>query len=511
MLFYVLAIPYRLTGARSDGLLLGALAVNGLSLFVIVRTLLRRGGVALAAGGIACFGFAMWTLGASWLWYPWNPNIVLLPFAAFVVLTWAVSMGSGRDLPFLAVVGSFLIQSHVAYGLAVVGLSACACFLLWQDRGHASEIGEAPAPIRRSVVATGIVIVLLWLPPVIDAVLRGGGNFRDLADFWLGGGDKSLGVVPALKLMALAFSTRAPWLGFSEPTKLFAGVVPLGVPVPIGFIFLVVATGIAARRKDRPALVLCLVVLLGIGLGIVSLSRIVGVPYTYLIYWTRILAAAGWLASAWALGRALPGRLGARSRKAGAAGAVVIMLVVAVLFGWSAARAGIGPREEQKLSAELASIVPRVATMLRHASGPVFVDAASKFYPGTFQPGLMLALEQRGIPVRTRLVDTLRFGSHYTVTHPRDGVRVVSSSADITAEEDSGGTMIAESSSPVAAPKGVPPKEQGEDDFEYLQRFRDLNPNPGLYERFLAYWDPTEPVAVFSYQPASSAPTGKEP
>ena len=55
ILFYVLAVPYRLTGGRSIGLLLGALLINGAAILGMALIARRHGGTPYRVGKtIAC-------------------------------------------------------------------------------------------------------------------------------------------------------------------------------------------------------------------------------------------------------------------------------------------------------------------------------------------------------------------------------------------------------------------------------------------------------------------------
>jgi hypothetical protein len=243
VLFEILAAPYQVFG--TGGLLVGALLINGVAMWIIATRLYQAGGVAVATFGIACFWATSWSLGLSWVWYPWNPNIAMLPFAALLVLTWTSARNSRWDLPLLALVASFLAQTHVAYAPFVVALVPIALF----GRGRRRAPGLVPpanppraARDRTPAFLAIAVLVVAWLPPIVDALVHDGGNLRDLVDFWLAD-HQTMGLGSAVRIVFLELSVRAPWLGFHEPTFLGA-VAPRGTPVPIG-LFLVVGAAIA--------------------------------------------------------------------------------------------------------------------------------------------------------------------------------------------------------------------------------------------------------------------------
>jgi hypothetical protein len=464
-MFYALALPYRVTAAQVDGLLVGALLINAAAFSIITYVLFRRGGITLAALGIAFFGFAIWSVGASFLWYPWNPTVALLPFAATLVLTWAVSCGSARAIPVLAAAASFLVQTHVEYTPLVAGFIACAVVGFWRSRGSSVDPRHEhqSTSLRCVLLATAAVVVVAWIPSLVDAAIHGGGNLRDLIRFGLDS-HSSLGLSSAVKIMGLELSLRAPWLGFHEPlSALFqGGVAPQGFPLPVGLFVLLIATAVAGSRHDREALRLCLIVLVSIGLATLSVANIVGTPYPYLIYFLRVLAAATWLAATWSLLHALQARLATNAERlwsrvvpaisvAAAAGATVALT-------WSAVSAGIGPSEDSASSEALARLMPTVLRTVEHRRGAVLVDAPSTFGGTGFRSGLMFQLEQHGITAQARRTDAFMYGSHYTdLRHVQTRLLVAVDDNEIAAAHDAGAQLLAEYRQPPPYPAFAQP------------------------------------------------------
>jgi hypothetical protein len=452
LLFYALALTYRVTANRVDGLLLGVLLINALALIVITRVLLRRGGITIAALGIAFFGLAMWSIGTSFLWYPWNPTVALLPFAATLVLTWAVSCGSTRAIPVLAAAASFLVQTHVEYTPLVAGFVACAVIGFWRSRQVPvdPQRERTPPPLRRALLATAAVLVVAWLPPAVDAAIHGGGNLRDLIRFGFNN-HHTLGMSSAAKIMGLELSLRAPWLGFHEPlSALFqGGVAPNGSPIPAGLIVLLFATTLAGRRHDRQALRLCLIVLVSLGISTFSVANIVGTPYPYLIYFLRILAAASWLAATWTFLRALQARLPTQAERLWPfvvpGVSVAAAAIVTVVLTWSAVSAGVSPSDDHASSEALAHLMPTVLKMAEYRRGPVLVDASSSFGGIGFRSGLMFQLEQHGVAARTPKAAAFMYGSHYTdVGHVQATLLIAVDDSEIAAAHDAGAQLLAE-------------------------------------------------------------------
>ncbi|HEX5586506.1 MAG TPA: hypothetical protein VFZ17_04310 [Acidimicrobiia bacterium] len=479
VLFYLQALPYRILGSTSDALLVGSVLVNALSVVVLARTLWRVAGTAFAVACLACVGFAMWTLGTSWLWYTWNPNLALLAFACFLALAWSVSVGNLGDLPWLAAFGTLVVQAHVGYALVVIVIATTAGALWWVDR-RTRETHDVPA--RRPLLVTLLVLVVLWAAPVLDALEHGGGNLRELAEFFLEDNPHA-GWRTASRIMGLALSERGPWLGFAEPVK-FADVLdPRGTPIPWGLLLLVGATILAVRRRDVLARNLCVICLVAIAVGLVSLSRIVGDIFVYMVFWTRVIAAFSWVVAIWTLLRGLRGDVGVRVRHfarplAFAAGAVALTLLCV-----SALRAGIGPWAETsaRQGEEVASIVPDIVENLGTSSHVHLSSDAQSFYAGTFHAGLELLLAQQGFDTDD--------------TDDAVELEVVVGSEAILQRRAAGDVPIALSRAPGRDPRNVPPPHDGEELSAYLDRLESIAPRK--FHALVRARDPASPIAVY--------------
>ena len=494
LLFEILAGPYRVFG--TGGLLVGALLINGVSMWIIATRLYRAGGVAVATFGISCFWATLWSLGLSWVWYPWNPNIAMLPFAALLVLTWTSARNSEWDLPLLALVASFLVQTHVAYAPFVVALVPIALL----GRGRRRAPGLVPptnprsAARRRAPAFLAVaVLVVAWLPPLVDALAHEGGNLRDLVDFWLAD-HQTMGFGSAVRVVFLELSVRAPWLGFHEPTFLGA-VAPRGTPVPIGLFLVVGATVAAWRAGDRFALRCALTVLACIGVAILSVARIVGFAYPYLVFATRVIGAASVLVTFWILVRLVSRERHPRLRPAITGVAVVVGTLVVAGCTISAGRAGIGTADEQRASSTLSRVAADALPNVPDADR-VDVDSGESFSGSSFKVGLMYYLVQHGDQVTTDGSDDLRLGSHYTTSEPTDTSLVVTAGPQEFDRVAATHRLLAESARPVRFPVGAPPPRPGEDPHVYLRRVRD-RVDRATYRRLVTYMTGRYPIAVF--------------
>ena len=494
LLFEILAGPYRVFG--TGGLQAGALLINGVAMWIIATRLYRAGGIAVATFGIACFWASMWSLGMSWVWYPWNPNIAMLPLAALLVLTWTSARNSRWDLPLLALVASFLAQTHVAYAPFVVALVPIALLGRGRRRAPALEPRENPRRAARrrapAFLAVGVLVVA-WLPPLVDALAHDGGNLRDLVDFWFAD-HQTMGFGSAVRVVFLELSVRAPWLGFHEPTFLGA-VAPRGTPIPIGLLLVVGAAVAAWRAGDRFALRCALTVLACIGVAVLSVARIVGFAYPYLVFATRVIGAASVLVTFWIVVRLVSRERHPRLRGAITGVAVVVGTFVVVVCTISAGRAGIGTADEQRAASTLSRVAADALPNMA-AADRVRVDSGASFSGSSFKVGLMYYLVQHGYEVTTDRSDELRLGSHYTSSEPSDTSLVVTAGPQEFDRVAPTHRLLAESARPVRFPVGAPPPHPGEDPYVYLRRVRD-RVDRATYRRLVTYMTGRYPIAVF--------------
>lgn len=452
LLFYLHAVPYRLLGSTSDSLLVGSVLVNAISIVVLTRTLLRTAGMVFTIACLACVGFTMWTLGTSWLWFTWNPNLALLAFAAFLALAWSVSIGRVHDLPWLAGFGTLVVQSHVGYALVVGAVAVTAGASCW----HVHRARTAPrSPVRRPLLITLVVLGVLWFPPALEAIQHEGGNLRALANFWTAG-HQGAGWHTAVRIMGLALSERGPWLGFAEPVKFTDVLDPRGTPIPWAFLALVTATIVAARRRDVLARNLCVICLVAIAAGAVAMSRIVGDIFIYMVFWTRVIAAFSWIAAAWALLRALPIDVRHRARRAAPALVAGVGVAVLALLSVSALSTGVGPWAEpgDRQGAEIERIMPDLVKTLGSARHVQLSSDPSSFSAGTFHAALDLELAQRGYRIGQDTDDAVR-------------LEVVAGSEAILDRRAEGSEPLV-----ISRPSSFeqPPRRRGEDFFAYLAR-----------------------------------------
>jgi hypothetical protein len=144
ILYYLLAGPFRLLGSHPNGMYMGAVAVNLLSLLLSVYLLFRRRSGAQFVVAAALIAVLFWGLGAPVLVEAWNPDLPLFPYLPLVVggIGTVLALTLHAERPSLAKLWAVLRSRPT---LLAVGVTA------WRARRlqAARRIGRQPAaPLR---------------------------------------------------------------------------------------------------------------------------------------------------------------------------------------------------------------------------------------------------------------------------------------------------------------------------------------------------------------------------
>jgi hypothetical protein len=405
--FYLLTPFYRAFGSSSWAMQAGTIVLDLAALGAALGIAARRGGTRLVVAvgcllALLCLGY-----GLTALTQPWNPYLPLLWWVVFLLAVWSVLCDDVAMLPVAVAAGSLCAQTHVPYlGLAVgVGsIAVLAAARAW--------LGAAPgSDERRRIARWGATALLvggaLWIPPLVDQAVNDPGNLQALQDHLVtpSGSDESVGMGRGVEL-ALRHLDVAGLVGEAraDGTLVDASAHTDGSLVP-GIVLLAVwfAAALVARRLGPPALVrLHLVVAVGLVFGVVSISRILGKEWYYLMLWAWGVTALLVLSIGWTAAVVI-GRLHQRGPPgaAWALGGVVAATVLAVVVAVTAAVTLDPP--ESHLSSTLGRIVPPTAAALERGDGAstgedgryqVAWDDA--YYFGSQGYGLVSELERAG-------------------------------------------------------------------------------------------------------------------
>ncbi len=397
--FYLVAPFYRALGQTSAVLYAGACVVNTAAALAIVASLRIAGGRAAGvAGAVGVLGWlaAFGNVCVS----PWNPLLIVLPLAAFLVLSALTCSGARWSAPAAALFGAFAAQTHVAAvpTVAVVGLVVAVSLL-----GAASRGGKG-RPLAVLLVFVAVVVVT-HLPPLLEQVGAGPhGNLQKLVRFFMNRPEPVKPLAHAIKNLFLATG----WLPDRalEMTLRTEGEIPrvMGwdpVPPSIGWTAKVIlvlhaallVTGgiVAARRRDALGVALIAVGLLGELSALASLRSSVGPDYYYLLFWTTAASTVAWIGGLTAITRAA-------APPARALAACAAVLLGAASFGVTLLQRGWIVRNHPApvIQPTLRDVQRAVRDRLERegAAAVVHVDGAWEY-----NVGLMLELLKDGVPV----------------------------------------------------------------------------------------------------------------
>ena len=343
LLFYAIALPLRLFGPV--GLQLTAGVVNLAAVVGLLVTLYRRGGQLLTVIGAVLVLLLIRAMQIE-IVSVWNPWVPILPLALAIALTWSVWSRDWWALPWLALVVTFIVQSHV--GFAATGAFLLGSSAVWTvievvrtrrrhdpmhahaepqrddavsagpgaeetvteetvtvDPGPEEASGPAAAPERIGAalaVAAGVLVVL-WLPPLIDQIIHHPGNVTAILDFVRSGqpGEHKVGAGTGLEIVSQVVGING---------TLFRGInrfalLPLAgssvwslLAVLLPFL---AATGVAVWRRAYDAVRLAVIVAALVLIAWLSMAQITGPPYPYIAEWLVVVAAFLWLSTIWSV------------------------------------------------------------------------------------------------------------------------------------------------------------------------------------------------------------------
>ena len=133
--------------------------LNTLAIIACVALARRRGGFVLMFA--AAFGISLMcqSLPGEAMHDIWNPAAALFPFLALMFVGWSLACGEYRLLPLAALLGSFVVQTHLMYlapTLVVLGVGLGGSCCGWRSgaaagagpprHGASGEVGEGDAP-----------------------------------------------------------------------------------------------------------------------------------------------------------------------------------------------------------------------------------------------------------------------------------------------------------------------------------------------------------------------------
>ena len=414
VLFYLLAPFVRILGPGGPGLYLGAIAISGAALIATVAFLWRHLGPVAALWAAMAIDVYCLCLRVGTLREPWNPYLVAAPMVLFVVLWAAAITGSPGAGVWAVVIGSYEVQTHIATAGFVITMWAILAgwaVVRARRRHRVGAIGPhwwSPARI------TGVVaLALMWLPPVVELWRDRPNNLSLLWDFFTTP-QATPPFAESLRSAANAL-TIVPFGYHDYVLTLNRSGTELAIGTALMVVGLIVAVALGWRRRQPFSLALAAGAVLGVVLGVISLSRTAGPAYLYFAVWLAYVP----LSLALAIGVALLTPAHPTRRSWAGLGRPILALSVAAAIGVAAVTvrsdlrmgpvktittgagpwpAGTAPTPQARSRSlrDTAALTTAARSVLRPSDRWVgFTVATSSLWP--YVAGMVLELDESGI------------------------------------------------------------------------------------------------------------------
>jgi hypothetical protein len=402
LLFYLFAPLSLLSGHASWSTIVSGALLHIVAIAWGARLAWRRGGLGLTLLVLLTFSLTMLAARYRLLTEPWNPHVALPFYVCFVLLIWSVALGDRWQAVGVAVVGTYLVQTHIGY-LPLVAAGVVAGIAIVVVDGIRAR--RPFAPWRAPVLVSAAVGLVLWAPPIIEQLTHDPGNLRLVARYFLDHPDATLGLRRSLWAFAQQYRPIPRWLGGNESyqplTFVPARTSLVWMAVPAA---LLIGTVVVARRRRLTA-PLRLAVVLGVAFlsGIVALARAKERGWDYMALWRYPTAILVVVVAVWTV-RLAAGPLTCATRT----GAIVVCVLA--LLG------GTIPVARDVLAAHnVSASTDAIASILRQLDGrgipdsPFMVERGGAGEVGV-NSAIVNALDRDGAPVKVPRADAIIWG-----------------------------------------------------------------------------------------------------
>lgn len=415
--FWLLAPTYRVLGSSAWAMFAAAAAIHVAALATAAWLARRRGGLPLLLGTTAVLAVLVSGYGAEFLTQPWNPYMPLLWWFVLLLAVWSVLGHDLVALPIAVFAGSFCVQTHVPYGGLVAGMGVLAVGgTVVAYRASRSDPRQRRTHVRWILISLGLG-ALLWAAPIVDHFTAETSNLTRLIDHFGSPSEEPVGLGQGIEMVLLHLN---PWR-FVTGQGAATGSLSSSSQVPPGSIgpgLLVVAVWLATivgawRLRHHALLKMHLVVATGLALAVLSISRIFGQLWYYLMIWAWGITAMLFLAVGWTAVELLAARRNANPSarnpsapslaRLGGVGLVAITAVSSLIFSVDATSTEVPARP---LVRTMAAIMPETVDGLSdgEASGRgrderYLVTWADTLYIGAQGIALVNELERAGFDV----------------------------------------------------------------------------------------------------------------
>jgi hypothetical protein len=408
--FWMLAPVYRLLGSSAWSLLAATVALHAAAIGAALFIARRRGGLGVMLGVALLLSLLTRAYGTGTLTEPWNPYMPVLWWVVLMLAVWSVLDRDIKMLPIGVFAGTVAAQTHAPYmvivlGIGGLGLAAAALHLVRWSSG----------PERKQVLVwVGVALLIggiLWTPPVYDQLRREPGNISLLIEHFSEPSEDPVGMRLGVEMVLLHLD---PWRLLTEQQAATGSLVdasPEDTGSLLPGLFVLVAwagtVALAWKMRHRALLRLHLVVGVALLLAVVSISRIFGQVWYYLMIWAWGISALLLFAGGWTIAAHV------RRRRAGASNDATRRVVLAAVAGATAVStlvfavdAASTEVPAEPLSSSLAEVVPDTVDALGASGEPgegpdgrYLVGWLDAYYMGSQGMGLVNELDREGFDV----------------------------------------------------------------------------------------------------------------
>ncbi|MEP6623189.1 MAG: hypothetical protein ABJC79_01990 [Acidimicrobiia bacterium] len=395
LVFYTLALPYRIIGSSTSGMVVGALIVNALSIVGIVAVARRIAGRRIALVMLLLVSVLVRALGALLVANPWVLFITVLPFALFCLVVWALLLGRAWALPAGAALATWLVQTHVGYApitLPLLGVGGIGLVVVSWRCG-----GERRATMLRAGAWTAGILVVVWALPAWDQV-SGTGNFVRAARWFNDAKEGVHSLGEGIRVVVGQFAIVPDWVTGTRRVSPFNGETTLRTHLlwPVLLLPFAAALFVAVRRRSHRVVALGVVVGATVVLGVIAVARTIGTMYEYRMLFIWVVGGLAGAVIVWVLWDLVADRF----PRTDLIVVPVILLGLAMLAGVEIDQATTAPLADWN-SRSTAAVLDRLTTKLDRHGGEIILrseTASSEWY----LQGVLLGLDKRGFPARVR-------------------------------------------------------------------------------------------------------------
>lgn len=394
LIYYLLAVPYRLTASNPSGLLVGAIAINAAAVVGMTVVARRLGGMPAALLTLLGAGVVARALGPEVLRDPWVCFVTVVPFGLFCGFAWAMTENRAWALPASAALATWLTQTHV--GFAPLTAPALVVGTVWLVvAARRSDDPGAGRRVVRALAVTVVVVVVLWIPPLWDQLFRSGNLERTIR--WFAEGQAVHTMTEGARIVFAQLAAVPDWVTGTRRFSSLNGETSLRTTTlwPVLLVPFVAAVVVAWRRRDWAIVRLAGVIAFMVIVSVVAVARTSGVMYEYRILWTWLLGMLAGVVIAWTIWNAVVERWPRAQMK------VLVPIVMVALVGLSAAQLVdvVQAGTFDFSSTETANVTHQVAATLDPEGGEVLVRSETALGEW-YRQGLVPGLEREGFDAR---------------------------------------------------------------------------------------------------------------